>query len=156
MKTNWKNARFRLREWDWFKLRLDLEAVRARSELLSFDFEFRDILTPRILRAYGLPSEVEVICRVFGAHCQRMVEENAPRSEQLEYYRDWVEAQKELIEKILAELPVLRRRLRLDKHFAFVIMYNYGMGASEVCRFIGSTLTWSAPPKSEVTSNSTA
>jgi hypothetical protein len=94
---------FVVTEWEWFKLKLELYSLHYRSELYAVVFDF--------------PSnkEVKVHCRIYGKHAGTMMEEQATRKQQLEYYRGWVRMEKRQINNRLRELPVLRHHFSVEK-----------------------------------------
>lgn len=130
------DTRFHVTEWSWLEVRLELRSLRLRSELYSVSFELDQ------------PTQPPILCRIYGLEASRMVERNATREEQLEYYRDWFEMEREALIEELGRLPVLGKEIDLDHHVAFAIMDHYGMGSSEICRFHGGTVIWSEPPAS--------
>lgn len=125
---------FTLTEWEWFKLKLELYSLRTRSEMYSVSFDFR------------LERDEKLDCLIYARHAQTMIEQQAGREEQLEYYEGWVRTEKTHLAEVLDELPVMRDELDLNRHVRFLIMYSYGMGSSIICEFLGDKLTWRASP----------
>jgi hypothetical protein len=124
-----KDTPYTITEWDWLKVRLQLHAVWIRSTMYAVDFDFD--------REDG-----RLGCLIYGKHASTMVRERATHKEQLEYYRGWVQMEKDFIRKILKGLPVLRRELQLERDVVFLIMDNYGMGSIPICQIVGRKVVW--------------
>lgn len=132
---------FKVTEWEWFKVQLRLHALEYSAEMFGERYQF-NATVPNI----GSPTKkvsAQVICSIYGKQVQDMIENGVSREEQLEYYADWVEGQKQVMEKILEELPDLRSKLDQNMDVAFVILYNYGMGSCPVCIFMDGAVHWS-------------
>lgn len=127
-----KDTIFNVTEWDWFKLQLELYALKYRAEMYSVLFDFESDKKGRIL------------CRIFGKYAETMLANNATRTEQLEYYKDWVGKEKQAIGEILKSIPVLNKTLDLQKNVVYQIMYSYGMGATLICEFKEGKVVWSS------------
>jgi len=128
-----KKIKFDVSEWDWFKLQLELYALKYCAEMYSVSFYFESDRQGRIL------------CRIFGKHAETMLANNATRTEQLEYYKDWVGKERQAISEILKSIPLLNKTFDLEKNVVYQIMYSYGMGATLICEFKGGKVIW--PPK---------
>jgi hypothetical protein len=141
---------FKLTEWEWFKVQLRLHALEYSTSAFGERYQFNATVPnitvpPRKISA-------EVVCSVYGEQVQSMIEKGTSREEQLAYYWDWIAGQKQVMEKILEELPDLRSKLDLSKDVAYVIVYNYGMGGCPVCTFVNGDIYWSEAASSFVVS----
>ena len=83
-----------------------------------------------------------IICDIFAEHARTMIDDETSRREQLDYYVDWVEMEKEQLRHIWEDLPNLSQELDPDTDVEFNIMYSYGMGSSPVCVIRGKQITW--------------
>ena len=137
---------FRATEWEWFKVQLRLHALEYSAEMFGERYAFNSAV-PIVIAAAKRVS-AEVVCTIYGKQVQKMIEKGASREAQLEYYTDWVEGQKQVMDHILEELPSLRSKLDLNRDVAYVILYNYGMGGCPVCAFINGIVHWSEAAES--------
>lgn len=125
-----KNATYNVTEWEWLEIQLKLYSLYIRSEIYSVLYEF------------DFYKEGEIVCAIYAKQIQEMVENKSDKKEQLEYYYDWVRAEKNYFSKTLEKLPALKNEFDIEKDIKFEIRYDYGMGASTVCEIIGDTITW--------------
>jgi len=127
---NKKNP-FTLTEWDWFKMQLQIYALQRRATVFSFSFEFKEELDC-------------VVCSMHGVSIEETLRETTEKSVLFgEYFSSWTRSVKREVAKFLEALPVLRQDFDLEKNLEFEIMQDYGMGASLVCRIVGSeVLFW--------------
>jgi len=125
-----KKTTFTLTEWDWFKMQLQIYALQCRAEAFSFSFEFKEELDC-------------VVCSMHGVSIKEVLRETTEKSVLFEeYFSGWIRSVKREVAKFLEALPVLRQDFDLEKNLEFEIMYDYGMGASLVCRIIGREVFW--------------
>jgi hypothetical protein len=117
-------------EWIWLGVLLRLVAVEGRSEMYSTAYTLEE-LPRRFLR-----------CHVWAAHTSTMVAEKASRREQLEYYRGWVQMEKDRVRKCLSDLPGLRKSFRFQRDFVVEILDHYGMGSALVCTHSDGKFHW--------------
>ena len=132
---------FKITEWEWFKVQLRLHALEYSAAMFGKRYQF-NATVPNIA-APANKLRVPVLCTIYGQQVQTMTEKGDSREEQLAYYRDWVEGEKQLIDRVLEDLPDLRSRFDPNRDVAFVIVYNYGMGGHPVCTFIHGAVHWS-------------
>jgi hypothetical protein len=132
---------FRVTEWDWFKLQLRIHALEYSGEAFGESYRF-DTAVPTIFTS-GARIDAHVICSIYGDHVQTMIERGASKQEQLAYYLDWIEGQKQVMDTILESLPSLRSTLDLTSDVAYLIVYNYGMGGGPVCAVVNGEPRWS-------------
>jgi len=124
-----KHRSFAVSEWEWLKLQLRLHAVEYRAEIFSEYYDFKD------------PGKVT--CKIFAKQVQEMMDKKASKTEQLEYYKDWVEGVKRNIQRTLELLPGLRKSFNMKSDLTIRIMHHYGMGGSLICEFVGDKINWS-------------
>jgi hypothetical protein len=125
-----KSENFNVTEWDWFKLQLQIYALQRRAALFSFFFEFKE-------------EPYSVVCSMHGVSIEDTLKEETDKSILYgEYFSTWVRPIKEDIAKVLTTLPKLGQEFDLEKDLQVEIMHDYGMGASLICRIIGSEVFW--------------
>lgn len=134
-----KEAKYNVSEWEWLKLQLEIYALKYKSEMYSVLFDFTS------------GKRYKIICKIFSKHAYTMIANKTARAEQLEYYEDWAEKEKQVIKEILNSLPILKKTIDLNKDVEYQIMYSYGMGASLICAFKNKKVDWSQTEDSTVT-----
>jgi hypothetical protein len=122
---------FVVTEWEWFRLKLDLYALQRRADSWSFLF--------------GAETPGKLTCSIWYAMVQQLVDAQASRARQLEFYANWVEVQKQAIRAILQGIPTLRTEFDVDRDVVFEILYDYGMGSYVVCEFDAQGVQWRTP-----------
>lgn len=125
-----KTELYKLTEWDWFKLQLQIYALQRRAALFSFFFEFKEEINC-------------VVCSMHGVSIEETLKETTEKSILMEdFFSSWIPSIKRQVSKVLAALPVLSQEFDLETNLEFEIMHDYGMGASLVCRIVGREVSW--------------
>ena len=126
---------FAVSEWEWLKLQLRVYSLENRAEIYGEYYDFDE--------------NGKVICNIFGKQVQGMVDNKANQTEQLEYYRGWVQGVKRNLEKILSRLSGLSKSFDMKSDLVVRIRYSYGMGASLVCELVGDSVKWAKSNESK-------
>jgi hypothetical protein len=150
----WKNSPRTITNWEWLRLRLELYALRARSQAYSVDFLLISKFNAPLFESCGLGTSAQLACRIFAEQTLEMVDRKAPRAKQLEYYRDWAHAEGAQIQNILDEVRIEPRDFSIQRDVGFVIMYSYGMGGFPVCSITQKRVRWINTSKLTVSSKS--
>jgi len=118
--------------WDWLKIELRLHALETGGDMYSVSYDFEEGAGAEAARG---------ACLIYAKQVQTMVSERASREKRLEYYLEWVDAERIMIEKIATDL-VGEAPADLRDRFVYRIMYDYGMGARTICELRDTEIVW--------------
>ncbi len=131
------DAPFEVTEWDWFKLQLELSALRGRGQSVGKLYYFCDKDKTVTFSLYWLLDPKEKTSRV-------------SREKHLEAYMSWLIHEKRLISELLGRMPILRSSFRVEEHLTFNVLYQYRGDTSPMlaCQIKGKNVEWSEWAKS--------
>jgi len=121
-------APFSVTEWDWFCLRVQLHALDCRS--------------PHYAVYFDLAKPDNIYCRIYSEQTAQLLDMNASTSEQLQYYRSWVNAEKKQFEEIIKQLPAMSEQFDAEKHVVFQIMHPDPNVDKIICNFRKRHIVW--------------
>jgi hypothetical protein len=131
--------RFKLTDWDWFKLQVRLGVLERGGKLFVIRYAFRD-------PGEGSPeprfSNTRVNCYFWCKTTDDLIKKKASRDKHLEVYVTWVPSEEQRLREILRGLPTLAKELDLRKHIVFTVLHGYGMGSVPVCHFHDGKVYW--------------
>jgi hypothetical protein len=135
---------FAVTEWDWFQIQLRVLYLELRGPKLLTTFRFRTEEHSDPFVGLQLGDEIQVACFIYSSTASELVKNKESREKQLDFYSSWVNSAKAQIKLILQQLPTLATEFSVDRHIAFLIADDGGMGSLEVCRFVGDRVIWAA------------
>jgi hypothetical protein len=126
------DAPFALTEWTWFKTQLRLYALERGGTLFFVSFKFDD-------------QRRTVACGLYHSQLRDIFRETRNKETVYQdYFFGWVRSQRQVITKILTDLPRLGTELDLERDVVFEILSNYGTGSTLVCTISGTELVWNS------------
>ena len=128
-----KNSPYIVTEWQWLELQLKLFSLQYSADLFSQWYNFP---------SEDFPQDGKIVCAIFAKHIQDMLESNASKEEQLEYYEGWAEGARQTVADIVNKLPILSKEFDVIDDMVISIRDNYGMGSSSICEFHGNKVIW--------------
>jgi hypothetical protein len=134
---------FNVREWDWFKLQIRLQALEVSGKLFVTRYNFPE---PGDRTRESRFPNADVECLFWCKTTEELLKKQARRAEHLEFYKTGVQCEERRLREILWELPILSKEIDLHKNVVFTVLHNYGMGSIPVCHFYEKRVHWDMPP----------
>lgn len=131
-------------EWDWFQIQLRILFLELRGPKSVTTVQFRAERHADSFLGLDLGEQIRAVCYISSTTTSELLRKKESRERQLEFYAGWVKSTKSKIEEIAQQLPGLQHEFSVEKNIAFLIVEDYGMGSTEVCRFIGDNVMWFA------------
>lgn len=124
------DAIFKVTEWDWLKIQLDLEALKSRGNYVSKHYCFDD-------------DNRTITCSISWKYSKEEKTEKVLKRENLEVYMGWLKAEQMIIKKIMEPLSNMRTSFNLKKHFILEMLQETpGMSPNLICQIKGDEITW--------------
>ena len=130
-------------EWEWLKLKLEMLALHEKAPACTLGFSFDD-------------QTGKITCSFWYEVTVQLVQARASQEEQLSYYETWVTNAKYQINRVLQTIPVLSTEFDVDRDVEYEVLYDYGMGATLVCRFSANGVYWNLEPATLVASQTSS
>jgi hypothetical protein len=129
-----KDTPYHVTEWDWLQLQLKIFCLQVYPSGSKYTASY----------VFDQPgSDIPVHCAIFCSITEELLELEKTKAEQLQYYRAWVDGEKDILRRHVAPLPTLRDQLDLERHVVFSICIPAGCGAAtDHCQIIGDTVRW--------------
>lgn len=108
-----------MNEWGWFILQL---RVAALDQSRPPGYEVR----------YWMDELPTIVCTIFSETMTDRVL-SADRQEQEECFRNWWDAQCELVEPIIKAISGISSKINVRRDLVLQVMRDYGMGGAVVC-----------------------
>lgn len=122
-------------EWEWLKLQLRLHSLQSRCTAFNIDFAFDD-------------KKGEILCEV-SANPGYEQTKIGNKEKLKDIYDQHVLFERNIIGKIIEDLPVLRQEFDIKKNVTIQFLESYGMGSTLICEYRGPEVIWHYPFKKE-------
>jgi hypothetical protein len=122
MKTN----PLQLSEWEWFKLRLRVEALEHNAPGIRYSFVLETAEAAR-----SGDTDTVIRCYVYYNHELARMDLNSP-NEANEIFLGWRSTVIRMIIEALTDTPDLAARMSVERQLKFIVLEGYGMGSKKV------------------------
>jgi len=115
-----------LTDWQWFKIRLRVEALERRTSAFGYRFEFQPPSGKNTEEASTI-----IKCYVFFDPKEIQLESPSPL-DRTQIFLEWRSAAIHVIEDALVDTPELAAKMSIERQLRFFVLEGYGMGSKKI------------------------
>lgn len=117
-----------LTEWDWFVMQLRIHSLESRFNAYTVYYKLHDLQ--------------DLSCHIYSPHTQELLDQASTSSEQLEYYRVWVDDIKQYMSTVLENLPAMKQDFDIEQDFTYLILHQDEYQQRILCEFRHRHINW--------------